>query len=224
MVDNSFELRLKEFGDRVESELRPHLNIASEHPHHPVTVYHCPEPWQILGTGNYAAVVFHPDFEHFVAKVYAPHRDGFDEELEVYRRIGSHPAFSECYYAQAGILILKRLYGTTLYDCVHRGVPIAKTVIKDIDHALKYAKKRGLRPHDVHGKNVMVGTDGRGLVVDISDFLKPEPCHAWRDLKRAYYLIYRPLIAGLKLKIPYALLDYVRGIYRFYRRLRRRLS
>ncbi|MEB3224188.1 MAG: serine/threonine protein kinase [Synechococcus sp.] len=214
---------LETFCDRLERELRPHLNLVSEHPHHPVIVRHCPHPWYHVGTGNYAAVVAHPDFPQWVVKVYAPHREGFADEVEVYRRIGAHPAFSECYYAKDGILVLKRLHGTTLYDCAHRGIPIPKRVIKDIDQALVYIQAQGLNPHDVHGKNVMVGANGRGLVVDISDFLKPEPCRAWKDLKRAYYWIYRPLIAGLKLKIPYALLDQVRAVYRLSRKIGDRL-
>ncbi|MBV5261166.1 serine/threonine protein kinase [Synechococcus moorigangaii CMS01] len=214
---------LQTFCDRLEQELRPQLEIFSEHPHHPVVVHHCPSPWYCLGTGNYAAVFVHPDFPTWVVKVYAPDREGFADEVEVYRRIGSHPAFSECYYAKDGLLVLRRLEGTTLYDCAHRGIPIPKSVIEDIDQALIYIQARGLNPHDVHGKNVMVGANGRGLVVDISDFLKPEPCRAWRDLKRAYYWIYRPLIAGLRLKIPYTLLDQVRRVYRCLRKMGDRL-
>lgn len=218
------ELLLEKFCDRLETELRHNLKIVSEKPHDPVVVYHQPEPWQCLGTGNYAAVFCHPEFPDWVVKVYAPNRDGFEEEVEVYQRLGSHPAFSECYYAKDGILVLKRLYGITLYDCAHRGILIPKKVIQDIDQALAYAKKCGLNPHDVHGKNVMLTPDGKGLVVDISDFLKPEPCRAWRDLKRAYYWLYRPFIAGLRLKIPYALLDQVRAIYRLSKSLLKTLG
>jgi hypothetical protein len=218
------QTRLQIFCDHLEQALQPQLAIVSEHPHHPVIVRHCPHPWTCLGTGNYAAVFAHPDFPAWVVKVYAPGRDGFNEEVEVYRRLGSHPAFSECYYARDGLLVLKRLHGTTLYDCAHRGIIIPKQVIEDIDQALEYAIKRALHPHDVHGKNVMLGADGRGLVVDISDFLKPEPCRAWKDLKRAYYWIYRPLIAGLRLKIPYALLDQVRTVYRLLRKVGDRLG
>jgi hypothetical protein len=212
------ELLLQEFCDRLETELRHQLDIESVDPHDPVVVNYCPAPWECLGKGNYAAVVYHPDFPDWVAKVYAPNRAGFAEEVEVYQCIGSHPAFSECYYAKDGILVLKRLFGMTFYDCAHRGIPIPKQVIHDIDRALNYARKQGLHPHDVHGKNVMLTTDGKGLVVDVSDFLKPEPCHAWRDLKRAYYWIYRPFFSWLRLKIPYVLLDQVRTVYRFFRK------
>jgi len=209
---------LKQFCDLLNVELRPNVDIISEDHHHPVAVKDYPEPWECLGKGNYAAVFNHPDFPEWVVKIYAKNRTGFTEEAEVYQRLGSHPAFSECYYAKDEMLVLKRLYGTTLYDCAHQGIPIPKQVIQDIDQALIDAKQCGLNPHDIHGKNVMVAANNRGLVVDISDFLKPEPCYAWQDLKRAYYWLYRPFIAGLRLKIPYALLDQVRTAYRVWRK------
>jgi hypothetical protein len=62
---------------------------------------------------------------------------------------------------------------------------------------------------------------GRGLIVDISDFLNPEPCRAWSDLRWAYRTIYRPLSAPLRLRVPGAVLNGVRRGYRLIRRLRR---
>lgn len=110
-----------------------------------------PVPWQLLGTGNYAAVFEHPDYPEQVVKIYAPGRPGFEQEVEVYRRLGYHPAFSECLYAQKPFLILKRLHGVTLYDCLHRGLPIPQQVIRDIDQALDDTRSQGFFPHDVHG-------------------------------------------------------------------------
>lgn len=202
---------------RVTDELLPHLRLESLNPYDPVVVQAIPSPWQLVGTGNYAAVVQHPDYPEQVIKVYAPGRSGFPEEVEVYRRLGKHPAFSECYYAADGFLILKRLHGITLYDCLHRGIKIPAQVIEDIDQALDYAQFVGLTPHDVHGKNVMMA-QGRGLVVDVSDFLEAESCSAWDDLKRAYYWVYLPIFSRFSLKFPYKLLDLVRFVYRSYRR------
>ncbi|MFP3345078.1 hypothetical protein R0J87_21605, partial [Halomonas sp. SIMBA_159] len=87
-----------------------------------------------------------------------------EEEKEVYQRLGKHPAYSQCFYAEENCLILKRLQGVTLYDSVNRGLKIPKQVIKDIDSALDYAREQGLFPHDVHGKNVMMW-QGKGYVV-----------------------------------------------------------
>ncbi|MBD2627038.1 serine/threonine protein kinase [Trichormus variabilis] len=198
----------------IHQELIPQLIVESVHPHNPAQVRHLPPPWQLLGTGNYAAVVYHPEYPDLVVKVYATGRPGFEEELEVYRRLGYHPAFSECFYAQEGLLVLKRLYGVTLYDCLHRGLRIPPQVIRDIDSALDYARTRGLLPHDVHGKNVMM-FEGRGIVVDISDFLHQERCSKWDNLKKAYYCLYLPILYPLRLRVPYSLLDTVRKTYRF---------
>jgi hypothetical protein len=204
--------------ESVQQELLPALQIESVDPHDPIKVGYIPKPWQLLGAGNYAVVVHHPDYPNFVVKIYAPGRAGFEEEVEVYRRLGSHPAYSECYYAEDGFLILKRLYGVNIYDCMHLGLRIPKRVIQDIDQGLDYARKRGLHPHDVHGRNVMMH-EGRGLVVDISDFLQEESCSKWNNLKKAYYWLYRPILSPLRLGVPYFILDIVRKSYRFLGRL-----
>ncbi|MDH6059332.1 serine/threonine protein kinase [Chrysosporum bergii ANA360D] len=199
--------------ESIYQELLPKLQIESINPRNPIKISHIPAPWQPLGAGNYAVVVYHPDYPDCVVKIYAPGRPGYDEEVEVYRRLGYHPAFSECLYARDDFLILKRLYGTTLYDCMHLGLPIPQQVILDIDEALKYAESRGLHPQDVHGRNVMM-YQNRGLVVDISDFLHIENCSKWNDLKKAYYWLYRPLLSPLRLRVPYSTLDMVRKFYR----------
>jgi hypothetical protein len=202
----------------VRQDLLPDLHLESVHPHHPVVVHRVPSPWHCLGVGNYAAVFLHPDYPEQVVKVYAPGRPGFDAEVEVYRRLAEHPAFSQCYASEEPFLILKRLHGVTLYDCLHRGIAIPPQVIRDIDAALNDIRCRGLFPHDVHGRNVMQN-EGRGLVVDVSDFLNSEPCRAWKDVKWAYWWIYRPLFLPLNLPLPYVVLDGVRAGYRLFRRL-----
>ena len=204
----------------IEQELLPRLRIESTDPRHPVEVHHVPDPWRLLGAGNYAAVLIHPDHPEVVVKVYAPNRPGFDDEVKVYRRLGEHPAYSQCLHSGDHYLVLKRLCGVNLYDCVHRGLPIPEQVIRDIDDALDYARSRGLYPHDVHGKNVMMH-NGRGLVVDVSDFLEEEDCSKWRDLKKAYYRFYRPILMPLKLRVPYSALDFTRIAYRLLRQLLR---
>ncbi len=207
----------------IVQQLVATVNIQSINPYNPVRVDRIPQPWQLLGTGNYAAVFSHPSYSEIVVKIYAPGRSGWAEEVEVYRLLGHHRAFSECYHAEPNWLILKRLHGITLYDCMHLGLKITPQVIKDIDLALEYAQSKGLNPHDVHGRNLMMSED-RGLVVDISDFLNPLPCRAWEDLKQAYYLLYPPLFSWHQLSVPYWMLDLVRNSYRIYRQLSSRLS
>lgn len=192
------------------------VKIESIEPYNPVQVSQIPPPWQLLGTGNYAAVFTHPDYQEIVIKIYALGRSGWTEEVEVYHRLGHHPAFSQCFYAEANWLILKRLHGITLYDCLHLGLKIPRQVIQDIDLALDYAKSKTLTPHDVHGRNVMMW-ENKGLVVDVSDFLNSSPCWAWKDLKKAYYWLYLPFFSWLRLSVPYWFLDLIRSGYRLYR-------
>ncbi len=202
----------------IEQDLLPHLSLESVGHHTPIVVHTTPAPWRWLGAGNYAAVFEHPAYPDVVVKVYAPGRFGLAQEVAVYERLGIHPAFSQCHASGANYLVLKRLDGVTWYDCLHQGIPIPPQAVHDIDLALDYARNRGLFPHDVHGRNVMV-SHGRGVVVDVSDFLNPAPCRAWEDVKWAYRWIYQPIVKPLGLRIPYVWLDGVRWGYRRYRRL-----
>lgn len=197
----------------IRNTLLSKVILNSIDPHQPILIHHVPEPWQVLGTGNYAGVFIHPEYPDQVVKIYAPDRPGWEEEVQVYDRLGDHPAFSCCYFAEFPFLVLKHLRGITLYNCLHQGLNIPKQVILDIDRALEYARQRGLYPHDIHGKNVMM-FNGRGLVVDISDFLHTDPCPLWTHLRWWYYWIYRPFIAPFGLKVPYQFLDRFRGFYR----------
>ena len=209
--------------ERVARELLPvgpgRAEIESLDPREPVVVRAVPAPWTVVGTGNYAAVLAHPDFPDVVVKLYAPGRPGHADEVEVYRKLGAHPAYSELLASGDGWLLLRRLHGTTLFDALRAGTPIPPSAIADVDRALDDARARGLFPHDVHAKNVMVDPHGRGLVVDVSDFGHRVPCARWDDLKRAYRWIYVPLLLRRPVPIPLWLLDGVRRAYRWWRRM-----
>lgn len=198
---------------KVENHLLPNLHIESDHPHEPIVVHHLPEPWQLVGTGNYACVVSHPDHCEWVVKIYAPNRGGLQAEAEAYRRINRHPAYPACLHSGDTYLILALMNGITLYECLAKGIHIPKRVIADIDEALEYARSQGLHPHDIHAKNVMM-VDGRGIVIDISDFLKQEHCTMWEDFKKAYQLIYIPFMYRKPFPIPVFVLEMIRKGYR----------
>ncbi|WP_274364006.1 serine/threonine protein kinase [Paenibacillus thermotolerans] len=211
---------MDKFIEMAHSELLPNIDIESEDPHDPIVVRYVPGRWRVIGAGNYAAVLVHPDYPDRVLKLYAPGRPGWEDEVEVYRRLGKHPAYAECFHANGEYryLVLRRLYGTTFYDCIKQGVRIPEQAIQDIDEALDYARERGLHPHDVHGKNVMLDPNGRGIVVDVSDFLKDEPCTMWDDVKKAYYKIYLPFMYDHPLPVPDFLMNSVRKGYRWLRK------
>lgn len=58
--------------------------------------------------------------------------------------------------------------------------------------------------------------DGRGIVVDVSDFLRKEPCSMWNDLKKAYDLLYIPPLR--RVPIPEFILNAVRIGYRMWKK------
>lgn len=203
--------------EAIRTQLLPQLRLRSVHPTEPIVVERLPAPWRVLGVGNYTAVVTHPAWDDVAVKVYAPGRDGIDEEIEVYQRLGVHPGFGQCLDHGENFLVLRRLRGLTFWQCALRGVEITESAVNDIDRALQYARARGLNPVDVHAKNVMIDHAGRGVVVDVSDFLRATECVRWDDLKRGYYAVYRPLRRVWKRPLPEALLNLIR---RGYRRLR----
>jgi hypothetical protein len=210
---------LATFQTRIEESLLSGLVVQVNDNHDPVSVQQLPAPWELVGVGNYAVVVAHPDWPHWVVKVYAAVGAGLQEEAEVYAALGSHRAYSACLAAGERYLILRRLHGLTLYDCVLRGMRVEKQVIIDVDAALAYARSRGLFPHDVHGKNVLMH-EGRGYVVDVSDFYIQERCDMWEDLKRAYEMIYKRTLYIWPIPMPSWVMNGVRKMYRWSRRWR----
>ncbi|MHB9944310.1 serine/threonine protein kinase [Clostridium botulinum] len=217
MEKNLFDKNyIRKFINIIDNNLIPNLKMKSINPSDPIKVEFVPKPWILLGCGNYAGVFTHPDFDNLAIKIYASGRDGLREEIEVYKTIGEHPAYSKLLYSKNNYLILKRLKGITFYNSLIKGIKIPKHIIKDIDNALEYARERGLNPHDVHAKNVMI-VNNRGVVVDISDFKHKEYCCLWHDFKKAYYKLYIPFVYKLDIPIPNFVLDTIRRMYKRYK-------
>lgn len=202
----------------INNDLLHNIDIRSVRNFDPIVVGNIPEPWILLGVGNYAAVLTHPDFAEYAVKIYAQGRSGIEEEIKVYSKIKENSSFSKCFYYTKDYLILKRLNGKTLYECINKGIQIPVKVIKEVDDALEYAKSVGLNPHDVHVKNVMI-VDGRGVVADISDFTKKKECSLWNDFKKVYFTIYVPLLYKSHPPIPDFCLNLIRKSYRVYRNI-----
>lgn len=199
------------------------VKIESRSPDDPVVVLSTPYPWELVGTGNYAAVFGHPDYPDVVVKLYAPGRPGWEQEVEVYRKLGETRSFPVCYQAEPHYLVLKRIRGISLYDCFRYGIPVPPQVIEDVEEALQEARSKGLFPHDVHGKNVLMDR-GRGYLIDVSDYYKSDkPDSKWRDLRKAYYRFYLPFIKDRGWKMPLWLLEGIRRGYRYYKKLSRLL-
>lgn len=201
----------------IEQDLLPNIQLVVESIYDPIKVINRSNTWKIIGNGNYAAVFFHESKPDWVVKVYGRNQNDIKKEIAVYKTMGEHEAFSTLYAFGDNYLVLKRLYGITLFNAVIKGIPIPESVIKDIDSALKYARSKGLNPFDVHGKNVVM-KDERGYVVDISDFYKEGDCSKWLDLKKAYKKVYKPFLYHTHPPIPFFIMEAVRIGYRKYKK------
>lgn len=215
-------MELEEYIHRVETELLQEIELFSENPFDPIIVRNRSTAWETIGNGNYAAVFALKEKPEWVVKVYGRNPEELKKEISVYKTLGNHEAFSALYAFGEQYLVLKRLEGVTLFNALIKGIKIPESVIRDIDAGLAYARAVGLNPYDVHGKNVVMN-DGRGYIVDISDFYKSGYCSKWDDLKKAYRKIYKPLISKWHPPIPFVLVDAVRKGYRFYKKGKKKL-
>lgn len=214
-------MKIGKYIDLIENELLPFIHLSSSNPFDPIHVRNLSRSWKTIGNGNYAGVFSHGSNPDQVVKVYGRSPEELRKEIEVYQKLGSHEAYSTLYAYGENYLVLKKLEGITLFQAIVKGVPIPESVINDIDRGLQYAKSVGLNPFDVHGKNVVMN-EGRGYIVDVSDFYKQGYCEKWDDLKRAYYKIYKPLLLKYHPPIPFIVVDAIRKGYRMYRKLKKR--
>jgi hypothetical protein len=216
-------MELNDYIRLIEEELLPYIQLTTESPFDPILVRNQSQSWKLLGNGNYAAVFVHDANPDLVVKVYGRNVEEIKKEIQVYTCLGKHEAYSTLYAYGDHYLVLKKLSGITLFNALVKGVRIPESVIRDIDNGLDFARKKGLNPFDIHGKNVVMD-QGRGYIVDISDFHKEGYCSKWNDLKKAYYRIYKPFIYKFHPPIPFAVVDSVRKGYRIYKRTKRKSS
>lgn len=199
----------------INNELVKNIFIKSMAQYDPVIIKNIPKDWNLVGKGNFAGVFTHETLNGVVVKVYAKNREGIKEEIEVYKKLDDHHSFSKLYDYGERHLVLKKLDGITLYQALKEGIFIPRSVIHDVDQAIIYAKQRGLNPTDIHGKNVIM-KDGKGYIVDVSDFLKPYSCPKWSHFKKIYNFVYYPLFKRFRFAIPFWFLERVRKSYQYY--------
>lgn len=196
----------------IES-LIPQVRVHSVNPRDPVIVSTHPDAWRCIGVGNSAAV-FQPQEQPDIAvKVYAGDNSAMAaHEAGIYERLGDSEYFPRCYGHGRGYLVMEYRPGRNLYDCLVQGQFIPEQVIRDVDAAIAYARERGLNPSDIHVKNVLVH-EGRGYLVDVSDYLNEGTCKRWDTLKKAYYDYYLDLYKP-GLGVPSWILETIRKWYK----------
>lgn len=78
-----------------------------------------------------------------------------------------------------------------------------------MEEAREFIRQKGLNPRDIHLKNILL-QNGRGKILDVSEYKKPGNDFRWEHLKKAYEDYYH-LIDGKP--VPFWLLETIRRWY-----------
>ncbi|TKC14730.1 serine/threonine-protein kinase [Robertmurraya kyonggiensis] len=191
-------------------EVLKDIQVLSTKDNDPVIVKGFSEVLKCVGIGTDAAVFQIEDDTRYVYKVFSDDKlETMEREKQVYEHLGESPFFPIYYGAGSNFLILSYEKGITLYDCLLKGVHIPKQVIWDVEEAREYAISKGLNPRDIHLKNILLH-EGRGKLLDVSEYLKEGNDHRWTYLKKGYEDYYE-LIDGRE--VPLWLIETVRKWY-----------
>ena len=135
--------------------------------------------FRISGT-DLVLKVFFPPFERIAA-----------EEAEIYKELKGNPFFPALHDSGSNYLVIDYVQGTTLFNCLVKGIPIASRHIKEVDDALQLAREKGLNPSDIHLRNIIVTPKGDVRLIDVARFRQTKKCSQWDDLKIAFYKFYK---------------------------------
>ena len=178
-----------------------------------VQVLKKPDGWECAGTGNSAAVFHNGDCPDVAVKVFSDACQHIAcEESEVYRKLGDFFSYPRFYGSGENFLIMQYIPGISAYECLLKGRYIPERVVHDIDEAVLYARRKGLNPRNIHAKNILIH-NGRGYVVDVSEYMKRGKCFHWDILRYVYHNLYRRYFKP-GMKIPFWVLEYIRRGYR----------
>ncbi|MDF2837280.1 MAG: hypothetical protein K0Q63_2920, partial [Paenibacillus sp.] len=109
----------------------------------------------------------------------------------------------------ANYLVMSYERGPTLLDCLIEGIPVPPQAIADVEEARRLVRERGLNPRDIHLKNVIL-QNGRGKVLDVSEYVLDGNDKRWEHLVWAYEAFYSGIEGR---RIPEWLLDAVKKSY-----------
>ncbi|QYR19157.1 serine/threonine protein kinase [Paenibacillus sp. sptzw28] len=184
---------------QAEEALRD-VEIVGYQNNKPVSVISFSEELRCIGIGTDAAVFYYPNTPNYAFKVYS------DQSLEkkkieagIYESLNGSRYFPECYGSGPNYLVLSYEQGITLYDCLLQGIHVPEQVIQDVEDAREFVRSLGLNPRDIHLKNVLL-QEGRGKVLDVSEYDKEGNDNRWEHLVWSYKHFYT-LIRGVQVPI-----------------------
>lgn len=186
------------------------ITVAGSELNEPVVIAGFSEGLRCIGIGTDAAVFTYDLAPGYAFKVYSDLAlQKKETEKEVYERIEGIPFFPRYYGEGKNYLVISYEPGVTLLDCLLQGIPVPEQVIRDVDEARELVRSRGMNPRDIHLKNVLL-QNGRGKVIDVSEYVVEGDDKRWDHLVWAYHVFY-PSFVGKKM--PAWVLDAVKNGY-----------
>ncbi|MBB6453533.1 putative Ser/Thr protein kinase [Salirhabdus euzebyi] len=155
-----------------------------------------------LGSQQKAVKVFYPSFKHLAEK-----------EVAIYQCLNSSAYYPEIFEVGPSYFVMELFTGLTLYECLNKGIEITPRMIEEVDHALEFAKSKGLNPSDIHLRNIILTESNEIKIIDVVRFTQDKTCYQWRDLKNAYLHYYQ--LKYFPKKYPKFLMELIIRLYRF---------
>ncbi|CAM3521974.1 serine/threonine protein kinase [Paenibacillus lupini] len=194
---------------QVDEALK-NIEVIGHENNKPVSIIGFAEDLRCIGIGTDAAVFYYPDTPNYAYKVYsAQSLEKKDVEADIYKRLEGSSYFAQCYGAGSNYLVLSFEQGITLYDCLLQGVRVPEQVMQDVENAREFVRSQGLNPRDIHLKNVLLH-EGRGKVLDVSEYIKEGNDNRWEHLVWTYKHFY-PLIN--EVQVPLWILETITNWY-----------
>lgn len=183
----------------AEKALRDIEVIGYDH-NQPVTISGYAEGLSCVGIGTDAAVFRYNEAPDYVYKVYSAQAlEKKELEEDVYKRLKGSSYFPQFFGSGINFIVLSFEEGQTLYDCLIQGIPIPQQAIEDVEDARAFVRSLGLNPRDIHLKNILL-QNGRGKVLDVSEYIQKGNDNRWELLVWAYQRFY-PLISGVRMPV-----------------------
>lgn len=145
---------------------------------------------ELIGVGRSAFAFRIRGTDHVLKVFFPPFEKIAEEEAEIYKTLEGLPFFPALHESGINYLVIDFVQGTTLFECLVKGIPIATSFIKEVDDALQLARERGLNPSDIHLRNIIVTPSGNIQLIDVARFRQTKNCSQWDDLKSAFYKFY----------------------------------
>lgn len=167
---------------------------------------------EFIGKGR-SAYVFKIKGTEVVLKMFFPDFAAVaKEEALIYQALGGLEYYPSMYEAGENYLVIDHVKGSTLFQCLQKGMPITEHHLQEVDRALQLARDRGLNPSDIHLRNILITDTGAIKIIDVARYRQQKDCTQWDDLKNAFYVYYTRKY--FPKKMPLVLLNTVAALYK----------